>query len=342
MAFFSNLAAEAYDRAYSDRQIIQRLTKYFSVERRLLTGVVGTVLVLTVIGLLDPIIVARGIDAIKSNPTRNAVFVLAGILMLFALINWLAILLRRRLTARLVANTVSALRRDAFTATIGHDMSFFDKYQSGKVISRITGDTQEISQVVLLLSDFTSQFTILIVLVIYLFTVSWQLTLALLAMAPVLFLCGATLRTLARRVTRTGFRAIGEVNASIQEAVAGMRVAKNFRQEAAIYGAFQAVNQRSYSVNLRRGFVLSNVFPITNTLAGIATGILVYTGGLSVGTGAISLGAWYLFIVSLDRFWFPMTNLTSFWSQIHMLQYSFNFTVLFVNHLIISYQFCIL
>ena len=195
-------------------------------------------------------------------------------------------------------------------------MSFFDKYQSGKIISRITGDTQEISQVVLLLSDFTSQFTILIVLVVYLFTVSWQLTLALLAMAPVLFLFGAGLRSLARRVTRSGFRAIGEVNASIQEAIAGMRVAKNFRQESAIYAAFMAVNQRSYSVNLRRGFVLSNIFPIVNTLAGIGTALLVYAGGLSVGAGALSLGAWYLFIISLDRFWFPMSNLTSFWSQI--------------------------
>jgi ATP-binding cassette subfamily B protein len=43
---------------------------------------------------------------------------------------------------------------------------------------------------------------------------------------------------------------------------------------------------------------------------------MVYTGGLSVQAGAVSFGAWYLFIVSLDRFWFPMTNLTSFWSQI--------------------------
>jgi ATP-binding cassette subfamily B protein len=316
MAFFGNLAAEAYDRAYSDRQIVQRLVRYFSAERSLLFGGLGTVLVLTVIGLLDPIIVSRGLDAIKNNPTRNAVFVLVGVLLLFAVLNWLSILIRRRLTARLIANTVSALRRDAFTATIGHDMSFFDKYQSGKIISRITGDTQEISQVVTLLSDFISQFTILIVLVIYLLSVSWQLTLALLAMAPVLFLCGAGLRALARRVTRTGFRAIGEVNASIQEAVAGMRVAKNFRQEAAIYEGFTAVNNRSYDVNLKRGFVLSNVFPITNTLAGFATGLMVYAGGFSVSTGAVTFGAWYLFIVSLDRFWFPMTNLTSFWSQI--------------------------
>jgi len=170
--------------------------------------------------------------------------------------------------------------------------------------------------VVLLLSDFAAQFTILIALVVYLLTVSWQLTLVLLVMSPLLVLFGAALRKLARAVTRSGFQAIGEVNASIQEAIAGMRVAKNFRQEAAIYSSFQGVNNRSYAVNLRRGFVLSNVFPVVNTLAGLGTALLVYTGGLSVYNGTITIGAWYLFIISLDRFWFPMTNLTSFWSQI--------------------------
>ena len=88
MAFFSNLAAEAYDRAYSDRQIVQRLAKYFSAERTLLFGVFGTVLVLTLLGLLDPIIVSRGLDAIKTNPTERAVLLLAGVLLLFAVINW--------------------------------------------------------------------------------------------------------------------------------------------------------------------------------------------------------------------------------------------------------------
>ncbi|NIV32632.1 MAG: ATP-binding cassette domain-containing protein, partial [Anaerolineae bacterium] len=78
---------------------------------------------------------------------------------------------------------------------------------------------------------------------------------------------------------------------------------------------FSRVNRQSYGINLRRGFVLSNIFPILNALAGVGTAILVYFGGLSVADGAISLGAWYLFVVSVDRFWFPMINVSAFWSQ---------------------------
>ncbi|NIV35030.1 MAG: ABC transporter ATP-binding protein, partial [Anaerolineae bacterium] len=101
-------------------------------------------------------------------------------------------------------------------------------------------------------------------------------------------------RRIARMVTRKGFRAIAEVNTAIQEAVTGISVAKNFRQEAAIYDSFSQVNRQSYGINLRRGFVLSNIFPILNALAGVGTAILVYFGGLSVAGEAISLGAWYL------------------------------------------------
>ena len=109
---------------------------------------------------------------------------------------------------------------------------------------------------------------------------------------------------------------MANVNAAIKEAVTGIAVAKNFRQEATIYEEFDVVNQQSYRINVRRGFVMATVFPSLDALAGIATALLVYRGGLSASTGEITFGAWYLFISSLNRFWFPMLNLSAFWTQI--------------------------
>jgi ATP-binding cassette subfamily B protein len=123
-------------------------------------------------------------------------------------------------------------------------------------------------------------------------------------------------RRLARHVTRRGFRAMANVNAMIKEAVTGIAVAKNFRQEAAIYQEFTGVNAQSYRINVQRGFVLASVFPTLNALGGVGTAMLVYIGGLSVLEGAITYGAWYLFISSLDYFWFPVLNLSAFWSQV--------------------------
>ncbi len=105
------------------------------------------------------------------------------------------------------------------------------------------------------------------------------------------------------------------VNDNIQESVAGITVAKNFRREAMIYDEFVAVNTQSYNINLRRGFVLALVFPVLNALSGFGTGSLVYFGAEAVIGGAINVGSWYLFIQSLDRFWFPLINMAGFWSQ---------------------------
>ena len=109
---------------------------------------------------------------------------------------------------------------------------------------------------------------------------------------------------------------MADVNSAIKETVSGIAIAKNFRQENSIFETFDTANQTSYRVNVWRGFVLSLVWPSLNTIGGIGTAVLVFAGGLSAAKGAVTIGAWYLFILSLDRFFDPVLNLSSFWSNI--------------------------
>ena len=138
----------------------------------------------------------------------------------------------------------------------------------------------------------------------------------LLAFLPFIFLVASGFRALARQVTRRGMQAMADVNSAIKETVSGISIAKNFRQEQSIFETFDESNQQSYRVNVRRGFVLSLVFPTLNALGGIFTAVLVYAGGMSVAQGVVTVGAWYLFIISLDQFFFPVLNLSAFWAQI--------------------------
>ena len=315
MSVFFGLNTEAYDRQYTDRELLARIVRYFIPHRRRIIIVGVLVAVIALIGAAQPIVVSRGLDLLVASPATSLVIAIVAIVLVIGVMNWTSNWWRRRLIGRVVGDTVLTLRQNAFQASMNHDMSFFDEFQSGRIISRITSDTEEFSQVVMLVTDLIGQLLLVVVLTIFLFTVSWQLTLALLALTPIVFLLAIGFRRIARMVTRKGFRAIAEVNAAIQEAVTGISVAKNFRQEAAIYDAFSKVNRQSYAVNLRRGFVLANIFPILNALSGVGTAILVYAGGLSVAGATVSLGTWYLFISSVDRYWFPMINVSAFWSQ---------------------------
>jgi ATP-binding cassette subfamily B protein len=315
MSFFQGLDTEAYDRQYTDQQLVRRVSGYFKPHQRRVTLVAFLIATTAIMGVLQPLLVSQGLDLLVESPSLGLILGLVAVVLLIGVMDWVANWARRRLTARMIGDVVSALRRDAFEASMRHDMSFFDEFHSGRIISRITSDTQEFAQVILLVTDLVSQLTLVSLLLIVLFAISWQLTLMVLALTPLVFLLAAAFRNLARYVTRKGFRALAEVNAAIQEAVTGISVAKNFRQERASYAAFSEINEQSYRTNLVRGFVLSNLFPLLNTMAGIGSAALVYWGGLAAAAGSISVGDWYLFVVSVDRFWFPMINASAFWSQ---------------------------
>jgi ATP-binding cassette subfamily B protein len=230
--------------------------------------------------------------------------------------NWLLNWARRSLLARAVGDVILNLRTQAFRAATIHDLSFYDQISSGRIVSRITSDTNEFGQLVNIVTDVGSQITRAVLLGIVLFQTERHLSLILFSFLPFLFLLALGYRRIARNVTKRGMQAMADVNSAIKETVSGIAIAKNFRQEQSIFETFDTANQTSYRVNVRRGFVLSLVFPTLNALGGIFTAILVYTGGLSVSQGVVSAGAWYLFILSLDSFMFPVMSLSAFWAQI--------------------------
>ncbi len=316
MGFFANLDQEKYDRQYSDRELALRMARYFKPHLKRLAAIVAAIVVISLAGASIPMLVAKSVDKMSRHLSAREAAILTGLVLLSGVLIWLANWVRRRLTARTVGDIVLQLREDAFGAVAEHDLSFFDEFSSGRVVSRITSDTRDFGQVVVLITDLSSQVLQALILGVVLVETEWHLALLLFSFLPVLFVVALAFRHWARKVTREGMRAMANVNAAIKETVSGIAVAKNFRQEHTIYEEFDEANRQSYRVNVRRGFVLALVFPTLNVLGGLGTAILVYVGGLSAAQGVVTAGAWYLFLSSLDKFWFPVLNLSSFWSQV--------------------------
>ena len=93
---------------------------------------------------------------------------------------------------------VLKLREDVFDATIRHDLSFFDEHPSGKIVSRVTSDTQDFSDVVTLTMNLLSQVLLVVILAVWLFSINVWLTLLLLAMTPVAVAIALSFRRIAR------------------------------------------------------------------------------------------------------------------------------------------------
>ena len=316
MGFFGGLAAEKYDRKYTDRELVMRMTSYFKPQIGRLVGMSFLVLIASGLDALLPIIVSNGVDAIEQDTSGMLIGLVAGGMMFIGAVNWLVAWGGRRLTIRAIADVVQQLASDAFNAAAKHDLSFYDANPSGKVVSRITTDTQDFGQLVTLLTDNASMLIVTLILSVVLFRINWRLTLYVFGTVPLAVGLALSFRHLARKVTREGMRSVAIVNATIKETVSGIAIAKNFRQEQKIYNEFSDANMTSYNVNLRRGLTLNILFPVLNFLGGMATAVMVYVGGMNVVTGAVNAGAWFLFIQSMDRFVFPIMSISNFWAQI--------------------------
>ncbi len=312
------LDAEEYDRKYSDGDLVRRIVGYFRPQAPRMLAVAVAIVLTSAVNTGLPIFISQALDELALNQTTEALLRITAILVVLGVLGWVFNAIRQWLSAAAIGNVTLKLREDAFDAVLNRDLSFYDQFPSGKIVSRVTSDTQAFSSVVQLATDLMSQLLMIVLLVGYLFIVSSNLTIILLMLAPFIIFTALMFRRIARDTVTQSRRVNAMVNTHIQETVSGIGVAKTFRQERSVYNEFLDVNAQSYGINLRTGYVFSSIFPILNGVAAFGTAALVYFGGLQVQGGNFSPGDWYLFIQGLAMFWFPLTSIASFWSQFQL------------------------
>ncbi len=312
------LDAEAYDRSYSDRQLIGRIIGYFRPHVSLMLSVAGLIVLNSALDTAFPVLISQSINTIVADKVMQTAIWLVVFILLAAVFSWTCNLFRQWFTARAVGDVVLQLRKDAFASVMSRDMSFFDEFTSGKIVSRVTSDTDNFATVVTLTLNLLSQILLFLLVATILFFRNWQLALLACTILPAIIAVALGFRYIARRATRNAQRSLARVNANVQEVISGITVAKNFRQEQNMYDEFKQVNKQSYQVNVRSGFLYNGVFPVLVLIANLGTTIVVYFGGQNVLNQTLSAGDWFLFVQGIMLLWMPVTGIASFWSQFQL------------------------
>src|SRR5579859_5816845 len=312
------LDAEAYDRTYSDRQLIARVIGYFRPQAKAMLLVAVLVVLNSLSDTAYPLLIAQSLDSLAAVRALRTVAILVIVLLLAGVCSWTFNFLRQRNTARAIGNVVYNLQQDVFAAVVSRDMSFYDEFPAGKLVNRVTTDTENFATVVTLTLNLLSQLLLFVIIACVLFYVNPVLALLALTITPAIVALALAFRWVARNTTRRSQRSLARVNANVQEVISGITVAKNFRQEQNMYDEFKKVNEQSYRVNVQSGFVYNGVFPLLFLVANIGTTIIVYFGGLNVLDRSISAGEWFLFVQSIGILWLPLTSIASFWSQFQL------------------------
>ena len=154
--------------------------------------------------------------------------------------------LQRREVGKFVPFFLEDIRMEVFDKLQEQDMSFYDKYLSGNLNSRVSNDTLDFGNTTILLSNTVGNLLISFLTFGILFLLNPFLALITVVGIPILFLLMFSLRKLARRVSRTYRISISNVNSAMVESIEGIQVCKSYGQETTVSNKFNETNEEYF------------------------------------------------------------------------------------------------
>jgi ABC-type bacteriocin/lantibiotic exporter with double-glycine peptidase domain len=186
---------------------------------------------------------------------------------------------------------VLRLRKRLFHHMMVQDVAFFDKTKSGELVNRLSADVMMLkSAVEHSWGMFLASMMSLVATLLYLFFVSWKLTLIMMVTPPAILVCGATYGAYLERVAKATQDVLAGATDSASESIAGMRTVRAFGTETSRLAAYVANVQRSYQLGVKVA-VAGGVFEaIMGSLVSLAIGGILYYGAGLVVSGELTSG----------------------------------------------------
>lgn len=210
---------------------------------------------------------------------------------------------------------IQRMRTDIFAHIQKLPIHYFDNLPAGKVVSRITNDTEAIRElyVTVLATFFTS--TIYITgIYIALFILNVKLAAICLLLLPLLYLWVIVYRKYASKYNHVIRSKVSEINATINESINGMNIIQAFRREEKMKEEFEELNQTHFNYQNKllslNALTSHNLVSVLRNITFVA--FIWYFGGGSIGVGSfVTLGVLYAFVDYINRLFQPVTGVVN-------------------------------
>lgn len=206
---------------------------------------------------------------------------------------------------------IQALRDDLFEHINRLSISFFSKYETGRLIARVISDVSVIREAITFAVVGTFRdMLILIGILISMALINLPLTLVAVVVLFVLVIIANFWRIHARRTYLQVRETNAKVNAELSEAFNGVRVTQAFDRQAYNYGRFvDDIDLKHRESSVRASLVAALFFPSIELIGGVATGAMIYVGGTLVLQQELSIFTLLTFVLYIDQFFFPIRML---------------------------------
>lgn len=298
------------------KHLLKRFLYYYRPHRKIFYADMAASMLLSLIGIIYPIITRKMLNDFIPNRNYRLV-VLFGIMLLGAyfikmLLNYFVQYYGHVMGVRMQAQ----MRSDMFNKLETLPFGFFDNNETGKIMSRMTNDLMDISELAhhgpenLIISTAS-----VIIAFIYLSTVNIYLALVSFVCVPFLIGISASLRKKMRKAFMDSRTSIAEINASLESSISGIRVTKSFNNSAEERKKFEIGNKKFVAAR-KDAYKAMGQFHSGNTfVTDIFNVVVLIVGGLFLYKGKINLGDYSAFIISINMFVYPVLNLIGFMEQ---------------------------
>jgi ATP-binding cassette subfamily B multidrug efflux pump len=294
-----------------DRQALGMLWKYVRAYKGRLALALAATLTVTATTLSMPYLTKVAVD---THIARRDLRGLTLVALLYLALNgayWLASYWQGLLSTWVGQHVVHAIRRDLYAQVLRQPVAFHERERVGQISSRLTNDVNALAEITSsgalnLVNDLLSLAGIVAIMAL----LDARLTLVTLASIPVVMLSMHTLGRQMRRAYRHVQQALAEVNAGVEQGVAGMRVVQSLSRESFTVEQFESLSLRNMKANLRVGLLFAAVFPTMTVTNMLGVALVLGYGGALVAEKALTVGVLLAFLGYVYRFFGPLRELS--------------------------------
>jgi ATP-binding cassette subfamily B multidrug efflux pump len=296
---------------------LRRALTYLRGHVRDAAGAFAALLVVTAANLATPQLVQLAIDGgLKRNSPRVILYAVVG-LVVISIVRGLSTFLQGYLAERASQGVAYDLRDALFTRLERLSFSYYDRVQTGQLLTRLTNDVEQVRTFAGTgVIQLSSSVVMLVGSIILLLRISPSLTLVTMLIIPAIFVL------LMRFVRRIGplfgqvQQTLGRLNTILQEDLQGNRVIRAFVREDYETARYRDINDSLLNKNIEATRLLSNNFPFVFLLANIGTLIIIWFGGLQVIGRQIDIGQLIAFNTYLSFLLMPILTIGFLAAQI--------------------------
>lgn len=298
-------------------QVFKRLLSYLKPYKWITVLALGLLLLTTVIKSLIPLVASYFIDHYLEAINQSAFVILIGYYGLYLLQSFIQYF-GNLFFAKVSYSIVRDIRRDAFANMEKLGMAYFDKTPAGSIVSRITNDTEAVSDMFSgLLSSFVSAIFIFTVTLYTMLMLDAKLTALVAIFLPFIFILVNLYRKKSVKVIAKTRSLLSDINTKLAESIEGIRIIQAFGQEERLKAEFELINEEHVAY-ANKSVALDSIFlrPAMSLLKLLAYAVLMTYFGFKGLNGGLTAGIMYAFIQYVNRLFDPLIEVTQNFSTL--------------------------